>query len=134
MFDTYNTGIDTANEWCGLRLYDGYHELTCHSCKGYGIVIACDYCPLVYHPSCLYPKLKQQPVDYWACPICLQSMRQGKIREIFRRCEEYSRFSVINTVLSDTTLSEYFKGTERNNKHEVKEVTVGPSNYRGVYD
>ena len=73
-----------------LSLYTGYHEMSCHRCKEYGMVIACDYCPLVYHPTCLFPELKKQPVDYWVCPVCLRNIQDGELSLIEKRRNNFS--------------------------------------------
>ena len=47
------------------------HQEFCRVCKDGGDVILCDFCPCVYHLSCLNPPLKEAPDGDWKCPRCV---------------------------------------------------------------
>lgn len=70
---------------CPVSQYTGLHELLCHKCKNNGFVIACDYCPLVFHPHCLTPLMTQRPKEYWICPVCKSNLDNGDLQAIYNR-------------------------------------------------
>lgn len=60
-----------------LPRYYGEHKTLCNGCLQKGLLLCCDYCPLVYHPECLNPPLKDQPSDYWMCPQCTMELENS---------------------------------------------------------
>ena len=46
------------------------HDDKCRTCKLTGNMILCDFCPDVYHLTCLNPALQQAPEGDWKCPRC----------------------------------------------------------------
>ena len=120
-----------------ICFYEGDHYCKCYKCKQHGIVIACDFCPLVFHPYCLYPELKEQPQTF-VCPVCCDDFDSGNIDSIKRRCELYSRREKIedwiNTLPSSNAndLSQELNTIKKKQKPKSTNQFCS-SNYRGVY-
>lgn len=72
-----------------LPLFSGSHEISCHVCKGKGVLICCDFCPYAYHPSCLQPPMIQRPLGYWVCPVCQEDIKRQHKSDIKLRCEKH---------------------------------------------
>lgn len=92
-----------------ILIYEGDHELQCNACHGCGIVMACDYCPLVYHPQCATPKLMKQPEDYWACTQCLHDMATGNLNAIRERCNKFYRKHDQLQIISKGLMNTYLR-------------------------
>lgn len=96
-----------------LSPYSGNHEITCHVCNERGVLLCCDFCPYVFHPSCLHPPMTQRPKDYWVCPVCLQDITSQHTVDIKLRCEkqetaQYSAdLSSLNIPLTPTSMHSY---------------------------
>ncbi|KAK2159555.1 hypothetical protein LSH36_151g07062 [Paralvinella palmiformis] len=60
------------------------HQEFCRVCKDGGDVILCDFCPCVYHLSCLNPPLKEAPDGDWKCPRCVMAEHplKAKVKSI----------------------------------------------------
>lgn len=60
-----------------VPLFYGTHRCICEVCSREGVLLCCDYCPLVYHPNCLSPPILSQPTGYWMCPQCENDMESS---------------------------------------------------------
>ncbi|KAK8820054.1 hypothetical protein WA538_002152 [Blastocystis sp. DL] len=70
-----------------VPLFYGTHRCICEVCSREGVLLCCDYCPLVYHPKCLSPPILSQPTGYWMCPQCENDMESTKGKQLIReRC------------------------------------------------
>lgn len=53
---------------CALCLCEYVHLcVLCRSCRA-GLLLQCDYCPLLFHLDCLNPPLTALPSGRWMCP------------------------------------------------------------------
>ena len=55
------------------------HNDLCEVCDRDGDLLCCDSCSLVYHLSCVRPRLNEVPEGEWHCPYCLLESR-SKVR------------------------------------------------------
>ncbi|XP_037719873.1 chromodomain-helicase-DNA-binding protein 3 [Drosophila subpulchrella] len=55
-------------------------EEFCRVCQDGGELLCCDFCPSVYHKTCLNPPLRAIPKGKWICPRC--SPLPGKAEKI----------------------------------------------------
>lgn len=46
------------------------HNEYCHICNDTGKLLCCDTCSLVFHLTCLRPKLSAIPSGDWSCAYC----------------------------------------------------------------
>jgi hypothetical protein len=47
------------------------HNEVCEVCDRGGDLLCCETCTLVYHLSCIRPKLSSMPKGTWSCPHCI---------------------------------------------------------------
>lgn len=73
-----------------LGIFEGNHFTQCMICNTTGLLLCCDYCPNVYHPSCLNPSLNERPREYWQCPQCVEDCQNQNIQAIIDRREQYN--------------------------------------------
>nr|QVX32604.1 CHD3/4/5B [Platynereis dumerilii] len=63
---------------------DSGHEHFCRVCRDGGEVMMCDFCPFVYHMTCLNPPMTSPPLGNWKCPRCvtLEKPLKGWVQSI----------------------------------------------------
>lgn len=84
-FKAYPNGREVSGRFLEyLELWDGEYNCVCDICQEGGEVLLCEFCNLVFHPTCFYPVMKSVPEGHWACPECsfqidkLESKRSKK--------------------------------------------------------
>ena len=56
------------------RQHDEHNEV-CEVCETGGDLLCCETCTLVYHLSCLRPKINSVPKGSWSCVQCVIDVR-----------------------------------------------------------
>lgn len=54
------------------------NEFLCAKCDRPGEVLCCDFCPLVYHMSCIGLTESELPPGEWMCPACTTKARRAR--------------------------------------------------------
>lgn len=64
--------------------FDQHNDL-CEVCNCPGELLCCSTCNLVFHTTCVRPKLTKEPDDDWRCAYCLAEVEGGKKESRERR-------------------------------------------------
>lgn len=60
------------------------HNEICEVCEKPGDLLCCDSCSLVFHLSCLRPKITHIPKGTWNCPFCIANVSTFETMNIWK--------------------------------------------------
>ena len=83
--DDINCGVLKTNNRKTRSITDQHNE-TCDVCGIGGNLLCCDTCTLVFHVSCVRPKLSAVPNGSWSCPHCVVEVRCLSFRIVLDVC------------------------------------------------
>lgn len=57
------------------------HNEVCEVCEIGGDLLCCETCTLVYHISCLRPKIMSIPKGHWSCVHCVIDVSRERLND-----------------------------------------------------
>ena len=67
------------------------HNEVCEVCEIAGDLLCCETCTLVYHLSCLRPKITSVPKGRWSCVNCIIDVSQIRM-SLYLLCDKTTRW------------------------------------------